>query len=146
MVNQGLHKNLYVFLAYWLSMEYRTVSTKLPSNEATLFRVHCERKGVTPANLLRDLILKELKITIPNTLSGVSVVNYNHIKDTFTWSVKLDSGVSIEVLKDISPFFVEDLFESLRLSVEQRNTFIHKLSKNSVPIPANLFGERKKIE
>lgn len=46
-------------------MEYKSISSKLPRNEVNLFRDYCERKGVTPSSLIRELILKEIKVSVP---------------------------------------------------------------------------------
>ena len=125
------------------SMEYRTVSTKLPSDELTLFRVHCEKKGVTPAHLIRELILGEMKIAVPHTVAGKNRICYNKNKDSFAWYVELDTGKTVEVLKNVSPSFIENLLDILALSLGERNTFIHKKDKDSVPIPNGLLGGKK---
>lgn len=116
-------------------MEYRTVSTKLPANELTLYRAHCEKKGVTPASLLRELILQEMEITIPHIIAGKNLLKYDKNNDYFTWSVELDSNEIVEILNKISPAFVENLFEILKVGLEERRTFIQKKKKESVPIP-----------
>lgn len=121
-------------------MEYRTVSAKLPTNELTLFRAHCEKKGVTPAYLIRELILKEMKITIPHTIAGRNMINYSKNQDSFSWSIELDTGENIEVLKNVSPTFIQNLLETITISIEERNTFIHKRNKDSVAIPSDILG------
>lgn len=123
-----------------LAMEYRTVSTKLPADELTMFKVHCEKKGVTPANLIRDLILREMKVTVPNTVAGKNKIKFDKIAGTFTWSIETDSGKKIEVLKNISPAFIENLASTMELSLEERATFIQKRNSKSIPIPSNIIG------
>lgn len=120
-------------------MEYRTVSTKLPSNESTLFRVYCKKKGVSPANLIRGLILREMEITIPHAVAGNNDIEYDKNQDSFKWSIELDTGESIEVLKNVSPTFFENLFDIIKLGLDERNSFIHKKNDKSVPVPSNLF-------
>ncbi|MDH5686349.1 MAG: hypothetical protein OEZ48_00565 [Candidatus Bathyarchaeota archaeon] len=120
-------------------MEYRTVSTKLPSNELTLFRAHCEKKGVTPASLIRELILGEMKITVPHTISGRNKIQYDRKMDAFAWSVELDDGEQIEVLRSISPHFIEDLNEILSLGLQERSVFINRKKKDSVSVPSNII-------
>ena len=124
-------------------MEYRTVSTKLPSNEFTLYRTHCEKKGVTPAYLIRKLILKEMRITVPHTVAGRNIIEYNRNKDSFTWFVELDTGKTVEVLSNVSPTFIENLLDILKLGLGERNTFIHKRNKDSVSIPTNIMRNKK---
>jgi len=124
-------------------MEYRTISTKVPSDEFTLFKVFCERKGVTPASLMRELVLRELKIPFPHTVAGKNQVHYDKKTDSFTWSIELDTGKIIEILKNVSPTFVENLLDIITLSLGERNAFIHKKDKDSVPIPNGLLGGKK---
>ena len=120
-------------------MEYRTVSTKLPSNELTLFRAHCEKKGVTPASLLRELVLKEIGITIPNQVAGRNKILYDKKIDTFIWSIILDDGKKIDVISNISPKFIEDLNETIKLGLMERSAFINKKTKDSVPVPSRII-------
>lgn len=140
MVNQGLHKNLYVFLAYWSAMEYRTVSTKLPSNELTMFRAYCEKKGVTPANLVRKLILREMQITMPVVLAGKNQLSYNKNADSFKWLVDLDIGKKAIVLDNIQVTFVENMFNELKLALQTREVSIQKKRSDSIPIPSDIIG------
>jgi len=120
-------------------MEYRTVSTKLPTNELTLFRAHCEKKGLTPASLIRNLILREMKITIPHTVAGRNKITYEKNKDSFTWSIELDTKDTVEILGSLSPVFIENLFNIIQIGLGERNSFIQKKEKNSVPIPSDIF-------
>lgn len=123
-------------------MEYRAVSTKLPNNEFTLFRQFCKKKGVTPASLVRELILRELKIPIPHTVAGKNKIQYNKKIDSFTWLIELDNGEQIEVLKNVSPAFIEDLYEIFTLGLGERHTFIHKKKKDSVAVPSDIMRRK----
>lgn len=124
-------------------MEYRSVSTKLPTNELTLFKSFCERKGVTPASLIREMILRELKIPIPHTIAGKNKIFYDKNSDTFSWSIELDNGEVFEIMKKISPDFIEDLQDIFTIGIGQRYTFIHKMKKESIGIPSNLVRGKK---
>lgn len=124
-------------------MEYRTISAKVPSNEFTLFKAFCEKKGVTPASLMRELVLRELKIPIPHTVAGKNKIRYDKKTDSFTWSIELDTGKTIAVLKNVSPTFIENLLDIIILRVGERNAFIHKRKKDSVAIPSGILGGNK---
>lgn len=124
-------------------MEYRTVSTKLPSDELTLFRAHCEKKGVAPAYLIRGLILREMKITVPHVVAGKNKINYNKSRDSFTWSIELDTGKTVEILKNVSPTFLENLLSILTLRLGERNAFIHKKKRNSIAIPNGILRRKE---
>lgn len=106
-----------------------------------MFRVHCEKKGVTPANLIRDLILREMRITVPNTIAGRNTIMYERDRDAFTWSVVLDDGKKVQVLRNISPYFVEDLNEKLGSALRERCAFVNKKKGDSVPIPSTIIRE-----
>ena len=120
-------------------MEYRTISAKVPSNEFTLFKAFCEKKGVTPASLMRELVLRELKIPIPHTVAGKNKIHYDKKSDSFTWSVELDKGDQVKILRNVSPAFIKDLQEIITLGLEERCAFIHKKRKDSVPVPSNIL-------
>lgn len=117
-------------------MEYRTVSTKLPSNEIALLRAHCEKKGVTPAYLIRELILREMKITLPHKIAGRNKIFYNRETDSFSWAIELDDGNEIEVLKNVAPDFMEDFGRIIKIGLDERNSYLKKKRRNSVPVPS----------
>lgn len=123
-------------------MEYRSISAKLPVNELTMFKAYCEKKGVTPASLIRDLILGEMKITVPNNIAGKNKILYDKKTDSFTWAVELDTGEYIDIIKNISPTFIIDLQEIITTSLEKRHTFIQKKKKDTVPVPSNVLKRR----
>jgi hypothetical protein len=116
-------------------MEYRTISTKLPNDEHTLFKSFCEKKGVSPASLMRDLILREMKIPLPHQVAGNNNITYDKKTDKFNWSVKLDSGEEIEVLNGISPDYIQDLMKKIEIVENERNSFLRKRKGNSVSVP-----------
>lgn len=120
-------------------MEYRTVSTKLPSNELTMFRSHCVKKGVSPAFLMRKLILSELELQVPQTVAGLNYISYDKNSDTFNWSIALDTGTIVEVLSKISPDFIQNLQDKLSVCLNDRKTFIRKTRKESVAIPSEML-------
>ncbi len=120
-------------------MEYRSISAKIPIDELTLFKSYCKQKGVTPASLIRTLILREMKITVPNKVAGRNIISYDREKDTFTWAVERDNGEQNEVLKNVSPAFIEDLFKIIKISITNRNSFIQKNRDDSVSIPSDIF-------
>ena len=124
-------------------MEYRTISAKVPNNEFTLFKAFCEKKGVTLASLMRELVLRELKIPIPQTIAGKNKIHYDKKTDSFTWSIELDTGKTIAVLKNVSPTFLENLLEIISRGVGERNAFIHKRKKDSAAIPSGMLGGDK---
>ena len=124
-------------------MEYRSISAKLPINELTMFKSYCEKKGVSPASLIRELILKEMKITVPNTIAGKNKIKYDKKIDVFVWSIELDNGEHIDVLKNVSPEFIENLLDIIKLGLGERNSFIQKKKENSVSVPSDILRREK---
>lgn len=120
-------------------MEYKSISSKLPRNEVNLFRDYCERKGVTPSSLIRELILKEIKVSVPINVAGSNKITYDKENDNFNWTVDLDNGDSNSVLNKISVEFLEDLNKEINNALDKRNSTILKSKKESVAIPSNFL-------
>ena len=119
-------------------MEYKSVSTKISRDEFTLLQEYCEKKGVTISSLIRDLLLKEMKILAPHNVAGKNKIEYNKEKDNFSWSVELDDGQTVNVLKNVSSRYLENLRENIVKILDERSNFINKKKKNSVAIPSNM--------
>lgn len=133
-IGYNLYRNL---------MEFKSVSAKMPMHEVNLFKAFCEKKGVSPAGLIRELILQELDVPIPHTVAGKNKVVYNKGRDTFTWFVELDSGKEIDVLRDVSSGYLEDLHDMISLGLDERSAFIGKNETDSVPVPSGILkGDR----
>ncbi|MFZ3168393.1 MAG: hypothetical protein WA130_12310 [Candidatus Methanoperedens sp.] len=120
-------------------MEFKVVSAKMPMNEITLFKAFCEKKGVSPASLIRELILRELDVPVPHTVAGKNKIAYDKENDRFTWSVVLDNGEDVEVLGNVSPAFLEELQDTICKGLEGRASFIGRMKKDSVPVPGEIL-------
>jgi hypothetical protein len=124
-------------------MEFKSVSAKMPMNEITLFKAFCKKKGVSPASLIRELILRELEVPVPHTVAGKNMIAYDKENDRFTWSVLLDNGVGVEVLRNVSPAFLEELQDIIFRGLEERASFIGRVKKDSVPVPGEILKMRR---
>lgn len=124
-------------------MDYRSVSAKMPVNEVTLFKSFCEKKGVTPASLIRDLILREMEVPIPHTVAGNNKIAYDKRTDQFMWSVELDNGEEVNVLQNVSPAFLEELQNLVSRGLDERASFIGKVENDSVPVPSDILRGRR---
>lgn len=125
-------------------MEFKSVSAKMPMNEITLFKAFCEKKGVSPASLIRELILRELEVPVPHTVAGKNKIAYDKGNDRFIWSVALDNGEDVEVLKNVSPAFLEELQDMIYRGLEERASFIGRVEKDSVPVPSGILRRKGK--
>ncbi|RLG15681.1 MAG: hypothetical protein DRN71_00620 [Candidatus Nanohalarchaeota archaeon] len=124
-------------------MEFKSVSAKMSREDVTLFKSFCEKKGVSPSELIRELILRELKVPIPHTVAGSNIIHYDKGKDVFVWSVALDTGEKIDVLRNVSPDFLEDLVNIIGRGLDERASFIGKTKKGSVAVPSNILRGEK---
>ncbi len=124
-------------------MEFKSVSAKMPMNEITLFKSFCEKKGVSPASLIRELILRELEVPVPHTVAGKNKIDYDKENDRFIWSVVLDNGEDVEVLRNVSPAFLEELQDMIKKGLEQRASFIGRMKKDSVPVPGEILRKKR---
>ena len=120
-------------------MEFKSVSAKMSREDVTLFKSFCEKKGVSPSELIRELILRELKVPIPHTVAGRNILYYDKGSDAFVWAVTLDTGEEIEVLRNVSPDFLEDLIAVVGRGLDVRASFIGKTKKGSVAVPSNIL-------
>ena len=124
-------------------MEFKSVSAKMPMNEITLFKAFCEKKGVSPASLIRELILRELEVPVPHTVAGKNYISYDKENDRFIWSVALDNGEEIEILRNVSPDYLEELKNRISKGLEERASFIGRMKKDSVPVPGEILRRHK---
>lgn len=118
--------------------DVKTVSAKLSQTEFSQFKIHCDTKGLTPSTQIKELVKNEIRSPIPINLAGKNLFIYNRAKDNFSWRVMLDNGLRVDVEDDLSAQFVAQLFDSLKQSIDERNTYIKKESNESVAIPSKM--------
>jgi hypothetical protein len=119
-------------------MEYKSISAKIPRTEYTLINEYCHKKGTTPSALIRDLLLKEIEIPSPHHIAGRNRIAYDKEKDNYSWTVELDDGETIEVIKNVSPEYLKDLTDALASALETRTNTIKQKAKGSVPVPERM--------
>lgn len=124
-------------------MEFKSVSAKMPVDEVSLFKAFCERKGISPAGLIRELILREMESPIPSTVAGKNKIRYSRETDSFTWTIERDSGEKIDIMKNVSPAFLENLKDVVDRVLDERVAFIGKLKDDSVAVPGSILRGRK---
>ncbi len=119
-------------------MEFKSVSTKMSRHEFILLEDYCSKKGVTASSLIRELLLKEMKLTVPANVAGKNKISYDKGKDNFSWSIELDDGSLIDVLKNVSPDYLEDLNMIVAKAIELRDNSMKRKKKGSVSVPGRL--------
>ena len=123
--------------------EYKSISAKVSREEFTRVENYCEKKGVTVSSFIRQLLQDEIKLSVPHNIAGKNKIDYNKTKDNFEWSVVLDDKQEIPVLKNISPAYLQNLFEKMNTAWKLRESAIRKNKKDSVPIPSSIMRGKK---
>lgn len=121
----------------------KVIMAKLPREEFVRLQKHCELKKETVNSVIRKAVMNELDESIPHMLAGKNVFSYNRNKDNFTWSVMLDNGHRVDVEDDLPASSAVQLLEALKTAVEERNVYIRKEEKETIPMPSKIM--RKKI-
>lgn len=117
--------------------ENKVVMAKLSREDFIKLQKHCDVKNESVNAVVRKAIINEIETPLPHMLAGKNYFVYNKYKDNFSWSVVLDNGLRVDIEDDLPAEYVSQLFESLKLAVDERNTYIKK-EKGGVPIPSKL--------
>lgn len=125
------------------SQGFRTVAAKMPREEFTAFKYYCESLGETMSYALRRIILSEIENLTPTRLAGKSNFEYNKSKDNFSWKIVMDDGSVFNIDSNLPANSAEQLFDSLKKSIEKRNLFVKKSKKGSVSVPTELRRVKK---
>ena len=118
---------------------HKAMATKLPIKEYTEILDYCRRINKTPSQLIHELLVNEIEpFSAPSNIAGRNLLEYDKKTDTFTWSVELDNGEKVSVLKNLSSDYIRDLMSSLSSSLTMRDELQGKKRKSSVPVPKKL--------
>jgi len=123
--------------------DHKSISAKITREEYTLIDEYCKKKGITPSSLIRELLQKEIKITVPHHVAGLNKIAYNKDKDNFSWNIILDDDTEIEVIKNVSVKYLEQLKNIISDELVQREHTIRKNQKNSIPVPSSMLRKKK---
>ena len=126
-----------------VASEHKSISAKISREEFTLIDEYCRKKDITPSSLIRELLLKEIKVSVPHHVAGANKIVYNKDKDNFSWNISLDDSTEVEVIKNVSARYLEHLKDKITDGLTQREHTIKKTRKDSVPVPSSMLGRRK---
>jgi len=126
-----------------VASEFKSISAKISREEFTLIDEYCRKKDITPSSLIRELLLKEIKVTVPHHVAGSNKIVYNKDKDNFSWIIELDDGTESEVIKNVSTRYIEHLKDKITEGLTLREHTIKKIRKDSVPVPSTMMRGRK---
>jgi hypothetical protein len=126
-----------------VSQGNKVVLSKIPREEFSKFQRYCEVNGESINSAIKRMIMAEIANPSSLNVAGKNVFLYNKNTDTFTWRVTLDDGSMQEVASDISPSFVEQLYRSISKANEERDSYIKKENKESVPVPTRILKDKK---
>ena len=126
-----------------VASEYKSISAKISREEFTMIDEYCRKKDITASSLIRELLLKEIKVSVPHHLAGSNKIVYNKDKDNFSWIIELDDGTESEVIKNVSTRYIEHLKDKITEGLTLREHTIKKIRKDSVPVPSTMLRGRK---
>ena len=118
--------------------ENKVVMAKLSRDEFIRLQKHCELKGESVNAVIRRAILNEVEDPVPHMIAGKNIFLYNKYKDNFSWRIMLDNEFRVDIEEDLSAEYVSQLLRTIQEAVDERNTYIKKDSKESVPVPSRL--------
>lgn len=120
------------------SVGNKVISTKLSREEFTRFQYYCRANGETINGALRRLVLAETDKPTPIRIAANNLFRYNKATENFSWTVGFDDGTTVEIDGSLPASTATQLFESLGRAIEERNSFLRRTSRKSVPIPTKL--------
>lgn len=119
--------------------ENKTVLAKLSREEFSRFQNYCEKKEKSINAVIKGLILDEVDNPANSNIAGKNIFLYNQGNDSFTWRLLLDDRSEVDLIKDVSVQYLEQLFDGLREAMSERNIHLKRKNKGSVPVPTKLM-------
>jgi len=117
--------------------ENKVIMAKLSREDFIKLQKHCSIKNESVNAVVRKAVMNEIETPVPHMLAGKNAFTYNKYKDNFSWRVVLDNGLRVDIEDDLPAEYVLQLFDTLKLAVDERNTYIKK-EKDGVAIPSKL--------
>jgi len=128
---------------YGKSLGNKIISTKLPREEFTRFKYYCDSNGETINASLKRMILSEIDDPEPTKIAGKSIFKYNRNKDNFSWKVAADEGIIFNIDDNLPANSLEQLLETIKNAVDERNSRTKKKTRGSVSFPTKLMRKKK---
>jgi len=119
--------------------EFKSISSKVSRKDFTMINDYCRKKGITISSLIRELLLKEIQQVNPFHIAGSNKISYNKELDNYNWSIELDTGEKIEIIRHLSAKFLEELNTIITKELEYRYHLIKKSKRDSIPVPSSLW-------
>jgi hypothetical protein len=116
----------------------RTV--KLDENEDLELSNYCKRFGMDVSTFIREAIDEKMNSGHISSVAGQNVIEFDGKRDRFSWKIRLDNDEEKTILEEISPEFMQNLFETIKSKITERNDLIRRKKKKSVAVPKRLVG------
>ncbi|MBS3149177.1 hypothetical protein J4455_00580 [Candidatus Woesearchaeota archaeon] len=120
-------------------MKYLPITVKLEKDYAERLKKVCNLNKTQVSTFIREAIFSKLDEGAISNIAGKNEPAYVPEKDNFSWKVKLDDGKEVEIMKDISLEFIEDLVKQLEFQLKKRQEVLRKQDKKSVAVPRRLI-------
>lgn len=116
--------------------EYAVIHSKLSKTLHTQLLHYCEKEGIKPYGLIRQLVEERVNELVPIHKSGINEFRYAKKADSFRWEIHYDDGRVQVVAESLSPAFVENLSSALGAAITARNEYTKKGKPGSVAVPS----------
>jgi len=121
-----------------MAKNYVPRTVKLEKEDDLRLKQVCELNQVEVSTFMRAAILEKLNSGAVSNVAGKNKINYDSSNDTFTWKVQQDDGKEVEVLRNLSLDFMQDLTKNIFIELNGRESLLKKSKKTSVAIPKGL--------
>ncbi|MEM3405474.1 MAG: hypothetical protein QW117_00660 [Candidatus Pacearchaeota archaeon] len=116
----------------------RPRTVKLDKTEDLQLQDYCDKLGVDVSTFIREAINEKINSGNISNIAGQNIIDFDSKEDKFIWKIKLDNGEEKTILEDLSPEFMEDLFNKIHLKLKERDDLLQRKNKKSVPVPRRL--------
>ena len=116
--------------------EYIVIHSKLQRDLHAQLVIYCQREGIKPYSLIRQLVSERVGGLVPIHKSGINEFFYCKKSDTFRWEIHYDDGKVQVVADSLSPQFIENLSSALDSAITGRNEYTKRGKKGSVAVPS----------
>ncbi|MEM4153003.1 MAG: hypothetical protein QXK80_02730 [Candidatus Pacearchaeota archaeon] len=117
----------------------RPRTVKLDETEDLQLQKHCGKLGIDVSTFIRKAINEKINFGHVSNIAGQNIIEFDSKEDKFLWKIKLDNGEEKTILEDLSPEFMQDLFNKIQLKLKERDDLLQRKNKKSVPVPRRLM-------
>jgi hypothetical protein len=131
-------------------VEWKTISSKVSEDVYGAMKIICERENIKPNEFIRRAVEKTVSPVLnkehnSTTFPGIgeNKFEYEPEADSFMWTINFGSGNSALISGKLSPFFVENILNAIKVGLDRRSILLKKLKKNKTYVPEAIIKFRE---